>query len=193
MSDDAQSEVSQILSEIETGNEAAKERLLQVAYDELRALAGNLMRRERPDHTLQPTALVHEAALRLLHDDVLNRAKSKSYFFGVMATAMRRVLVDHARAHRAQRRGRGYERKPLDIAVDMVERSQNLDLLALEDVLKELEKLNPRQCQVVTLRFFGGFDMPEIAEHLGVSLSTVEKDWRMARAWLQQQLSESSG
>ena len=156
----------------------------------MRGLAAGLMRRERPEHTLQPTALVNEAALRLLGEDALRNVRNRAYFFGMMGLAMRRVLVDHARSRGAQRRGGGQERVPLDMTVDFVEQAHQIDLLALDELLRELEALNKRQYDVVMLRFFGGFEVPEIAEHLGIGLSTAEKDWRLARAWLRQRMGE---
>jgi RNA polymerase sigma factor (TIGR02999 family) len=191
MTSDPQGEVTRLLGEIEAGNASAQERLLEVAYGELRALAGGLMRQERAGHTLQPTALVHEAAVRLLGEGALARVQGRRHFFGAMATAMRRVLVDHARARRADRRGGGRPALPLDEALDQLEQSQRIDLLGLDDALRELAARNPRQAEVVVLRFFGGLEMDEIAGHLGVSLSTVEKDWRVARAWLRSVLADA--
>jgi RNA polymerase sigma factor (TIGR02999 family) len=190
MPDDRSGEVTRILGEIEAGDEAAHAKLFELVYNELRGLAASLMRRERPEHTLQPTALVNEAAVRLLGDDALRNVRNRAYFFGMMGLAMRRVLVDHARSRSAQRRGGGQERVSLDLAVDFVEQAHQVDLLALDELLQELEKLNKRQYDVVMLRFFGGFEVPEIAEHLGIGLSTAEKDWRLARAWLRQRLGE---
>ena len=178
--------MTRLLADAQQGSEPAIERLIAVAYDELRDLAASLMRRERPDHTLQPTALVHEAAMRLLGGDAVDGlgAGGRSYFFGTMARAMRRVLVDHARARRTLRRGGGDRPEPLDTLVAAVEQTNGIDLLALDEALRSLELLNPRQAQVVGMRFFAGLEMPEIARELGVSLSTVEKDWKIARAWL---------
>jgi RNA polymerase sigma factor (TIGR02999 family) len=190
MSDNVREEVTRLLGEIAAGNENAKEQLLEAVYGELHGLAASMMRRERPDHTLQPTALVNEAVLRLLESDAQLAGKDRAYFFGAMATAMRRVLVDHARAHRTQRRGGGHERQPLDQAVELVEAGRGVDLIALDDALNRLQALNSRQCEVVVLRFFGGLSVPEIAQHLGMGVSTVEKDWRLARAWLQRQIGE---
>jgi RNA polymerase sigma factor (TIGR02999 family) len=190
MASDRSGEVTRILNEIEAGDPAAQGKLFEVVYDELRALAASLMRKERAQHTLQPTALVNEAALRLLGEDALRRVRNRAYFFGMMGLAMRRVLVDHARTRGAQRRGGGQERLPLDAAVDLVEQTHQVDLLALDEVLRELEALNRRQYDVVMLRFFGGFEVPEIADQLGIGLSTAEKDWRLARAWLRRRLEE---
>jgi RNA polymerase sigma factor (TIGR02999 family) len=192
MNADPKGEVTRLLGEVAGGNEQAREQLIAVVYDELRALAGGFMRRERADHTLEPTALVHEALVRLLDEPVLKAGRNRAYFFGAMAQAMRRVLVEHARARNAQRRGGDLQRVALDHAIDHVEKHHNVNLLSLDDALEELDALNPRQAEIVVLRFFGGFEMNEIAEQLDVSLSTVEKEWRMARAWLRQQLGETS-
>jgi RNA polymerase sigma-70 factor, ECF subfamily len=181
-------EVTRMLDQLAGGDATAKESLINLAYAELRELAERLMRGERPDHTLQPTALVHEAALRVLQTDAILRFEGRGAFLGAMATAMRRVLIDHARRRRAERRQGERRRVPLDDVLESLEESHRLNLLDLDAALAELEQLNPRQEAVVVQRFFGGFTLPEIAEHLGVSLSTVEKDWRLARAWLRGRL-----
>ena len=185
---DTPANVTQILQRLETGDEAARGDLLEVAYEELRKMAGGMMRRERANHTLQPTALVNEAVVRLMDAEALKDAKNRAYFFGVMATAMRQVLVDHARKVRALRRGGDREKQALDIAIEEMESEHGVDLLALDDALNQLAGASVRQAEIVTLRFFGGLSMPEISEHLEVSLSTVEKDWKVARAWLKRQL-----
>jgi RNA polymerase sigma factor (TIGR02999 family) len=192
MHQDRSGEVTQILGEIEAGDEAAQAKLFDLVYDELRGLAASLMRKERAQHTLQPTALVNEAALRLLGEDALNNVRNRAYFFGMMGLAMRRVLVDHARTRGAQRRGGGQDRVPLDDAVDLVEQTHQVDLLALDELLRELEALNKRQYEVVMLRFFGGFEVAEIADQLCIGLSTAEKDWRLARAWLRERLGDKA-
>jgi RNA polymerase sigma factor (TIGR02999 family) len=134
--------------------------------------------------------LVNEAALRLLGEQSVPQGKGRAWFFGAVAAVMRRVLIDHARKRNAQRRSGGWARVPLDTAVEYLETTHRIDLVDLDDALQQLEALNPRQSAIVERRFFGGFEMPEIAEQLGVSLSTVENDWRIARAWLRQQLAE---
>lgn len=182
-----------LLNQAATGDADAEAQLMEAAYDELRRLAGGMMRRERGDHTLQATALVNEAALRMLGQNALAGVSDRAYFFGAMATAMRRVLVDHARARNARRRGGGdYQRQGLDYAVEAIESEAQVDLVALNDALEQLTELSERQGRIVTLRFFGGMSVPEIAEHLEVSTSTVEKDWRLARAWLHNQLDDQS-
>ncbi|WP_425397923.1 sigma-70 family RNA polymerase sigma factor [Aeoliella sp.] len=186
-------QLTQLLGRAADGDQQAHCQLMEVAYDELRRLAGGMMRRERPDHTLQPTALVNEASLRMLGQGGSLAKRDRAYFFGAMATAMRRVLVDHARSRGAQRRGGSEQQKvPLDEAVDAIQQDGRLDLLSLDEALDQLASRSQRQADVVTLRFFGGLSVPDIAEHLGVSVSTVEKDWRMARAWLQSQLDGAS-
>jgi RNA polymerase sigma factor (TIGR02999 family) len=172
------------------GDRQALERFLAQAYAELRGLAQGLMHRERRDHTLQPTALVHEAAARLLGSKRLADGRDQSYLFGAMAEAMRRVLIDHARARRADRRGGQRARVPLDDVVDDLERTFHVDILAVEQFLEELQTLNPRQARLVALRFYGGLELRAIAEHLEVSLSTVEKEWRLTRAWLRVKLKQ---
>ena len=189
MTDHPQREITLILGEIRTGSDSAKQELMDRAYDELQRLAAGMMRRERSDHTLQPTALVNEAALRMLGQLTKVGGRDRAYFFGAMATAMRRVLVDHARGKNASRRGGGeYKKQGLDYAIDFVQDDSQIDLLALDEALNRLTEMSPRQGEVVTLRFFGGMSIPEIAEHPEVSISTVEKEWRIARAWLQTQL-----
>lgn len=171
--------------------------LIELAYDELRELAQSLMRSQPTEHTLQPTALVHEAAMRLLGTNGLAEARNRSYFFGAMCRAMRRVLVDHARARRAIRRGGDRRRlaldgPALDATISAIENSRGIDLIELDEALQRLETRSRRQAELVTMRFFGGFDMREIAEHLRVSLGTVENDWRIAKAWLHQELNPSA-
>jgi RNA polymerase sigma-70 factor (ECF subfamily) len=160
-----------------------EDQLVRAIYDELRRVAARLMHRERPDHTLQPSALVHEALLRLLDGDALADVPNRRYLFSAAAQAMRQVLVDHARRRHAAKRLGGRIRLPLDEALVAFE-ERGLDVVALHDALDQLARSNPRQAQVVTLRFFGGLSVPEVAETLEVSDTTVEGDWRFARAWL---------
>lgn len=183
-------DVTALLARIDRGDAAARDDLMGLVYGEFRAIAGNLMRQERAAHTLQPTALVHEAALRLLDGESVRRMKGRGYLFAAMTRAMRRILVDHARARAAACRGGNYQRVPLDTVVDAVENTGRVELVALDEALERLSELNARQAEVVTMRFFGGFEMAEIADTLEVSLSTVEKDWRLARAWLKTQMTE---
>lgn len=188
---ESEREITQLLGEIGNGSSDAKEQLMGRAYAALRDLASGMMRRERPEHTLQPTALVNEAAMRMMGQLTQIGGRDRAYFFGAMATAMRRVLVDHARSKNASRRGGGeYKRQGLDYAIEFVEQDAKVNLLDLNEALERLAEMNERQAEVVTLRFFGGLSVPEIANHLDISVSTVEKDWRFARAWLQSQLGE---
>jgi len=163
------------------GDAAAREQLLGLVYDELRVLAGSYMRRERDDHTLQPTALVHEAFLRLSQGAAVSW-NDRAHFFRVAAQAMRRVLIDHARKVRSDKRGQGMKNQLLEGQIAIA--GLDVDLLALDQALQRLAKLDARLLQVVELRFFGGLKIEEIAELLDVSARTVKRDWRSARAWL---------
>ena len=185
-------EITQVLAKVDAGEQGAAALLMELAYDELRELAQSLMRDQPPEHTLQPTALVHEAALRLLGTGGLEEVRNRTYFFGAMCRAMRRVLVDHARRRNASRRGGGNTPLPLDATIAAIEKSRGLDLVNLDEALVRLEQRSQRQAEVVNMRFFGGFGMQEISDHLQVSLSTVENDWRVARAWLKNELQGTS-
>jgi RNA polymerase sigma-70 factor (ECF subfamily) len=179
--------LTSILGRARGGDEGARSELVALVYDELRRVASRLMHRERSDHTLCPTAVVHEAVIRLLGEAVFDRAADRSYLFASAARAMRGVLIDHARRRAAGRRGGGRRRVPLDAVVDYFE-GQGLDIVAVHEALDQLAELEERQAQVITLRYFGGMTVPEAAEALGVSVVTVERDWRLARAWLAGQL-----
>jgi RNA polymerase sigma-70 factor, ECF subfamily len=178
-----------ILGRARAGDDRARDDLIALVYNELRHVASHLMRSERTDHTLPPTAVVHEAVIRLLGEAVFDKAPDRSYLFAAAARAMREVLVDHARRRSADRRGGNRHRLPLDLVVDYFE-EQDLDLIAVHEALDRLTELNERQGQVMTLRYFGGMTVPEVAAALGVSVVTVERDWRLARAWLHGQLRE---
>jgi RNA polymerase sigma factor (TIGR02999 family) len=170
---------------LETADQAIPgnlERLFPLVYDELRVIAHRQLGGERPDHTLRTTALVHEAYLRLVDDTRVTR-KGRAYFFGAAARAMRQILVDHARRRNAEKRGGGRENISLDNADLAVDRFAH-ELIDLDRALDELAKLNPRHARVVECRFFGGLDVDETAETLGVSARTVKYDWALARAWL---------
>jgi RNA polymerase sigma-70 factor (ECF subfamily) len=162
--------------------------LLPLVYDELRKVASHLMRRERSDHTLSPTAVVHEAVLRLL-GDVNFATMDRNYLQAAAARAMREVLIDHARRRAADRRGGGWHRVPIDAVVDYFD-SQNLNIVAVHEALDKLAVVDERLSQVITLRYFGGMTVPEVARALGVSVVTVERDWRLGRAWLRGQLGD---
>jgi RNA polymerase sigma-70 factor, ECF subfamily len=179
-------EVSQLLVEWGQGDQAARDRLMPLVYDELHRLASRKLRRERPAHTLQTTALVHEAYLALVdqrHANWQNRAQ----FFAIAAQLMRRILVDYARSQQAAKRGGDYLKVSLDEAASLAE-EKGADLLALDEALERLAELDPQQSRVVELRVFGGLSVEESAAALGISSRTVKREWSMARAWLQQQL-----
>ncbi|MBI3461774.1 MAG: sigma-70 family RNA polymerase sigma factor [Planctomycetes bacterium] len=187
MSGDSDGTVTSLLDAIRLGDDEAKNRLFELVYQKLRHMAAGLMRHERPDHTLQPTGLVHEAVIRLFDGEALGKAPTRNYFFAAAARAMRQILVEHARARASVRRGHGWQRVPLDEELKYFE-EQNVDVLALHEALDELAKLQERQSQVVELRYFGRFTVPDIAEQLGVSVATVESDLRKARAFLHMRL-----
>jgi RNA polymerase sigma-70 factor, ECF subfamily len=176
--------VTLLLAEWAKGNQKALDDLTPLVYRELRQLAASFLRKERQGHTLQPTALVHEAYVRLV-DQSNPTWQSRSHFFGVAARLMRQILVDHARKKHAGKRA-GIK-VPLDEAVSFqCERSR--DLIALDCGLEALEKIDPRKCKAVELRYFGGLSMDEIAQSLDVSAITVRRDLRMAEAWLQKEM-----
>ena len=174
--------VSQLLVELSNGNHAVVDALLPLIYDELRNLAANYLRRERRDHTLQPTALVHEAYLRLVDQRSVNW-QNRAHFFGVAAQLMRRILVDHARAHNAEKRGHDFQKLSLDENIDKAD-ERSAELIALDDALKELAEIDEQKSRIVELRYFGGLTVEETAEVLGVTPVTIKRHWRMAKAWL---------
>lgn len=178
----SQADVTQLLHDWIDGRQDALDRLLPEVYAELRRLAASYLRRERPDHSLQATALVHEAFLKLV-DQRAVRWQSRAHFFGIAAQMMRRILVDHARARRSDKRGGTARRLPLDEALAVAE-SRDIDLVALDDALTRLATLDPRQSKLVELRFFGGLTMEETADVLGISPATVGREWTAAKAWL---------
>jgi RNA polymerase sigma factor (TIGR02999 family) len=180
-------DLTALLNEVRAGSLDARSRLVEAIYAELRRMAAGMMRQERPDHTLQASALVHEALLRILSSDALAGAPHRRYLFAAAAQAMRQVLVDHARSRRASKRSGGRSRVPLDAALAGFE-EQGLDVIALHEALERLAATHPRAAHVVELRFFGGLSMPEVAESLELSVTTIEGDWRFARAWLRGQL-----
>lgn len=182
---DPQSEVTMLLGELKLGSKDALERLLPLVYRELRRVAGRCMRDERPGHTLQPTALVHEAFLRLVgqdHTDWQNRA----HFIGVAGQLMRRLLVDHARGRRALKRG-----IPVTLNEEIFQRASDADrteeILAVDQILSRLEELDPQQARIVELRYFGGLSVAETAQTLTISPRTVKRDWAMAKGWIRVQ------
>jgi RNA polymerase sigma factor (TIGR02999 family) len=183
------SRVTQLLGTFKPGDRHAGEQLFKDVYTELRALATRYLRRERKSHTLQPTALVHEAYLKLVGHTSVDW-QGRAHFFAFAAQAMRQILVDHARRHRAEKRGGDRHRITLDDNM-VIESNRDVDLLALEDALAKLTKLDPRQAQMIELRFFGGLSIEEVAKVMGTSKRSVEREWTMVRAWLRRELSRS--
>lgn len=180
---DSSDQVTRLLRAIESGESAAAEALLPLVYDELRSRAGQLLSSERRNHTLQRTALVHEAYLKLVRGDLSFR--SKQHFFNAAALAMRRILVNHAVERNALKRGGAQVRVSLE-AIDeqSADNADPMDWIDLDEALQKLAEVSPRQHQVVMLRFFSGRTEAEVAELLEISQATVERDWAMARAWL---------
>src|SRR5690242_2826556 len=181
MASGAARDVTQLLINWSRGDQVALERLMPLVYGELRRLAKAYLRRERSDHTLQSTALVHEAFLRLVNQRSV-QWKNRAHFFGIAAQLIRRILVDHARAHQAGKRGAGVFKLSLDEAIGVAEK-QDLDLVGLDDSLQKLAELDPQQGRIVELRFFAGLSIEETAEVIGVSPATVKREWSTARAW----------
>ena len=178
--------VSKLLMNWGQGDQAAREVLIPLVYDELRRLARRHLRRERPDHTLQSAALVHEAYLRLIRQDQPHW-QNRAHFFGVAAQLMRHILVDHARNRAAAKRGAGAPRLTLDPEVALPQ-AREVNLVALDDALNQLAVLDLQQSRVVELRFFGGLTIDETSVVLGVSPATVKREWATARAWLQREM-----
>jgi RNA polymerase sigma factor (TIGR02999 family) len=178
-------EVTRLLGEIGRGDKAAMNDLLPLVYDELHRLARAYFRRERGEHTLQPTALVHEAYIRLV--DQRAPLESRGHFMAVAATQMRRILLDYARKHRAARRG-GNDQKVLLEDTMVISEQQPVDMIALNTALEKLASLDQRQSQLVELRFFGGLSVEETAEVMGISPATVKRDWSSARAFLHREI-----
>lgn len=181
-------EVTRILQQWRGGDKSAAERLFPLVYDELKRQANNYLRRERGDHTLQPTALVHEAYLRMVERTILS-AENRTHFFGIAARLMRQILVDHARAHHAEKRGGAAQRFSIE-ELDILPDESAGDLLELDEALQKLEAIDERKCRVVDMRFFGGLKEAEIAGILGVTEKTVRRDWQFAKLWLYRELSQ---
>ena len=179
-------EITQLLAEWSHGNQAALDKLYPLVYSELRRLAHGYLRRERKGHTLQTTALINEAYLRLVDQKHVHWA-NRSHFFGISAQIMRRILIDHARRYDYAKRGGGAQRISLDEAA-LVAKERGRALLMLDEALNSLAKIDPRRSQVVELRYFGGLNNEEIAGVLKISENTVTRDWNLARAWLYQEL-----
>ncbi|HQZ97958.1 MAG TPA: sigma-70 family RNA polymerase sigma factor [Pyrinomonadaceae bacterium] len=182
---DQAGEITQLL---QAGDKQSLEKLLPIVYDELRAVASRVFRGEfRENHTLQPTALVHEAFLRLVGDLDRISWKDRAHFFGIAARLMRQVLVNHAIANKREKRGGGQSMVALDDAISFFQ-TQNIDILTLYEALERLEDLDKRQAEIVELRFFGGLTIEEVSELLDISPATVKRDWEMARIWLFREL-----
>jgi RNA polymerase sigma factor (TIGR02999 family) len=181
-------DVTALLGDWSRGDRTALNQLLPLVYAELRHVAARQLRSERADHTLQPTALVHEVFLRLVAADRMTPT-SRTHFFAISARLMRQVLVDHARRKRADKRGGGATLIGLEEAATAAAPGSSVDVLALDEALEALSSLDARQCRVVELRFFAGLNIPETADALDISSATVEREWAMAKAWLHQRLS----
>jgi RNA polymerase sigma factor (TIGR02999 family) len=187
----SQLDVTGLLSELTRGNQEAAEKLIPLVYPELKRIARAYMRRERPDHTLQTTALVHEAYVKLVGQKTPNW-QGRSHFFGIAAQLMRRILIDHARGHLREKRGGAKEVLPLNEALAFsAERSE--ELVQLDEALERLSIIDPRQGKIVELRFFGGLSVEETSEFLSVSPKTVKRDWAVAKAWLHGELRRGDG
>jgi RNA polymerase sigma factor (TIGR02999 family) len=183
-------QVTKLLVDWSNGDQQALEHLTPLVYGELRRLASRYLRKERPDHTLQSTALVHEAYLRLI-DQKNVKWQNRAHFFGVAAQMIRRILVDHARGKHAAKRGAAAPKLSLDEAIAVPER-RDFDLVALDDALNGLAKIDAQQARIVELRFFTGLTVEETAEVLGISPATVKRDWVTAKAWLYRDISRAT-
>jgi RNA polymerase sigma factor (TIGR02999 family) len=185
-----QHEITRLLADWSNGDRQALEKLTPLVYDELRRLAGRYLRQERAGHTLQSTALVHEAYMKLVGQNNV-RWQNRAHFFGIAAQMIRRILVDYARARKADKRGSGAEKLSLDEAIALPG-GQDLDLVALDDALEGLAKIDPRQSRLVELRFFAGLTIEETAEVMQMSLATAKRDWVSAKAWLSREVRRQS-
>jgi RNA polymerase sigma factor (TIGR02999 family) len=186
MGDEARGEVTQLLEQWRNGDRAALDRLIPLVYRELRLIAARFLRMERPGHTLQSTALVHEAYVKLIDQERFDW-RSRAQFFGVAATIIRNILVDHARARKAAKRGGPQPAISLDEALAFPER-RDLEVLAVDDALLSLARLDEQQARITELRFFAGLSLDETAEALGISVSTVKRDWILAKTWILREL-----
>ena len=183
-------EVTKILQDWRGGDQGAAERLFPIVYDELKKQARAFLRRERIEHTLQPTALVHEAYLKMVDQTALS-AENRAHFFGIASRVMRQILVDHARAHNAEKRGGAAHRFSVEDIENVLPAESAADLLELDEALKKLEAFDERKSRVVDMRFFGGLTEREIAEVLGLTEKTVRRDWQFAKLWLLRELSQN--
>lgn len=183
-------EVAQLLGAWENGDQPALDQLMSLVYDELRQIAHRYLRRERADHTLQTTALVNEAYLKLVGEKNPNW-QNRAHFFAAAANVMRHILVDYARTRKRARRGGGAQQVPLDDAL-IVSTERATELLVLDDALKSLEKFDARKSRIAELRYFGGLSVGETAEVLHVSSTTILREWRLTKAWLHHEMSKGS-
>jgi len=190
VSDSANVDVTGILKRASCGSDSAVRSLMPLVYQELRALAATYLQQERVDHTLQATALVHEAYMRLVKQDGVDW-QNRAHFFGMAAQMIRRILVDHARYHNRSKRGGDRQRVRIEEDLALLP-GCDLDLLALDEAMVKLADFHDRAARVVELRFFGGLNREEVAEVLGISLRTVGDDWRLARAWLRRELGDQT-
>jgi RNA polymerase sigma factor (TIGR02999 family) len=190
MTQESSHEITQMLIELTDGNTEVVDVILPHIYGELRRLASSYLRRERSDHTLQPTALVHEAYIKLI-DQKRVKWQNRAHFFGIAAQVMRRILMDHARKHNAEKRGGEFEKLPLEEEILIVSHDKSAELIALDDALEALAQLDEQKAKIVELRYFGGLSIEETAEVMGVSVPTINRQWRMAKAWLYDQISAS--
>lgn len=188
MIDNLKSQITHLLNDIKEGDKSKANELLPLVYEQFRSLANNYFRRENKGHTLQPTELVHEAYMKLVDQDRVDW-KGKTHFFAVGAQAMRRILVDHARSKNRIKRGSGVPKLSLDEELTISTERED-DLIFLDDALIRLEQIDERQAKIVELRFFGGLNVAETAEELGLSKRTIEKEWTMIKAWLRKEISE---
>jgi RNA polymerase sigma factor (TIGR02999 family) len=188
MTQSAEPDVTELLSRWGQGDRDAFDALAPSVYGELRRIAVGYLRRERPDHTLQPTALVHEAFLRLVEQRDVDW-QSRQHFFGVSAQLMRRILVDYARQRAADKRGGGRNHVTLDEALAAAE-SNRLDVILIDDALRRLASIDPNHVRLIELRFFGGLTIEEAADVLGYSSGTAKREWRLAKAWLRRELAK---
>ena len=184
---DASGDVTALLGQLRAGNQEVAGQLVPLIYDELRRIAGAQMRRERAGHTLQATAVVHEAYLRLAGEQEI-QWQSRAHFFAIAARAMRQVLLDYARQRHAGKRG-GEGAQKVEIDVDLLAGANRIqDIVAIDEVVTRLSELDQQQGRIVELRFFGGLSVEETAEAMGISDSTVKREWRLAKAWLHREL-----
>ncbi len=182
--------ITRLLQQVSAGDQAAYDQVIPLIYDDLRGIAAAQLRNERPNHTLQATALANEAYMKIIGLREMDW-RDRRHFFGAASGAIRRILVDHARKDKARKRGAGVQKMSLDTA-QLIPEQPRMDLLALDDALSELATLDERQSRIVELRFFGGMTVPEVAEVLSVSQRTIEGDWTMAKRWLKQQIGEDT-